>query len=165
MTPIVISTLEMIPNKWKPSELQYYLDQPEYYEESGKLEETCSRSNSSEKPSDNACRKNSQNNNNNNVTADHRVKLKEFKKRVKYLDLVRELNKTVEPESDDYTNCNWGSWHGYQSIGTRTEGLGNKRTGGDHLHTALLKSVRIQRKVLEIWWDLQSFKLQWKPIS
>ena len=40
------------------------------------------------------------------VLADHRVKLKESEKKDKYLDLARELKKTVEHESDDYTNCN-----------------------------------------------------------
>ena len=43
------------------------------------------------------------------VSAEHRVKLKECKKRAKYLDLVRELKKTVEQESNDYTNCKWFS--------------------------------------------------------
>ena len=40
------------------------------------------------------------------VPADHRVKLKESKKKDKYLDLARELKKTMENESDDDTNCN-----------------------------------------------------------
>ena len=40
------------------------------------------------------------------VPADHRVKLKESEKMDKYMDFVRELKKTVEQESDDYTNCN-----------------------------------------------------------
>ena len=37
------------------------------------------------------------------------VKLKENKKKDKYLDLARELKKkqTWEYESDVYTNCNW----------------------------------------------------------
>ena len=40
----------------------------------------------------------------------HRVKLKESEKKDKYLDLARELKKTVEHESDGDTNCNWCSW-------------------------------------------------------
>ena len=56
--------------KWKPSKLQYYWDRLEYREESWRLEETCSHSNSSEKPSANAGVKNSKRrrrmNNNNN---------------------------------------------------------------------------------------------------
>ena len=39
------------------------------------------------------------------VPADHRVKLKESEKNDKYLDLDRELKKTVERESEDYTKC------------------------------------------------------------
>ena len=30
--------------------------------------------------------------------------------------------------------------------------------------TALLRSARILRRVLEIWWDLQSLRFQWKII-
>ena len=41
------------------------------------------------------------------VPADHnRVKVKKSEKWDKYLDLARELKKTVEHEIDDYTNCN-----------------------------------------------------------
>ena len=61
--------------------------------------------------------------------------MKECEKRDKYLDLARELKKkTVEHESDDYTNCNWCSWCSHQRIGTWTGGHGNNRTGGDCLN-------------------------------
>ena len=43
------------------------------------------------------------------VPADHRIKLKECEK--KYLDLARELKKTVEHAGDNYTNCNWCVWN------------------------------------------------------
>ena len=66
------------------------------------------------------------------VPADHRVKLKESKKKDNYLDLTRELKKTVEHESDSYTNCNWCPWYSHQRIGTGTGGLENKRMRGDH---------------------------------
>ena len=46
------------------------------------------------------------------VPANHRIKLKECEKRDKYLDLARELKKTVEHEGDNYTNCDWCLWHG-----------------------------------------------------
>ena len=36
--------------------------------------------------------------------ADYRIKLKECEK---YLDLARELKKTLEHAGDNYTNCNW----------------------------------------------------------
>ena len=41
------------------------------------------------------------------VPANHRVKLKESKKRGKYQDLARELKKTMKHESDGDTNCYW----------------------------------------------------------
>ena len=66
------------------------------------------------------------------VPVNHWVKLKECEKRDKYLDLTRGLRKTVEHESDGYTNCNWCSWYSNQRIGKRTWGLGNKRTSGDN---------------------------------
>ena len=45
------------------------------------------------------------------VSADHRIKLKECEKRNKYLDLARELKKTIEYEGDNYINCDWCFWH------------------------------------------------------
>ena len=80
------------------------------------------------------------------VLADHRVKLKESEKRDKYLDLARELKKL---------------WNMYVTIipivigalGTVTKGLvqgfGNNGAGGDFQTTALLRSARIPRRVLE----------------
>ena len=56
----------------------------------------------------------------------------ENEKRDKYLDLARELKKTVERESDGDTNYNWCSWYRYERIDTETEGFGNMRTSGDH---------------------------------
>ena len=44
------------------------------------------------------------------VPADHRIKLKECEKNDKYLDLPRELKKTMEHAGDIYTNCNWCFW-------------------------------------------------------
>ena len=41
------------------------------------------------------------------VPADYRIKLKECEKKDKYLDLTRELKKTMEHEGDDYTNRDW----------------------------------------------------------
>ena len=43
--------------------------------------------------------------------ADHRIKLKECEKRDKYLDLARELKKTVEHAGENDTNCNWCVWN------------------------------------------------------
>ena len=44
------------------------------------------------------------------VLADHRIKLKECKKKDKYFDLARELKKTMQHEGDNYTNCDWCFW-------------------------------------------------------
>ena len=45
------------------------------------------------------------------VRADHRIKLKECEKKDKYLDLARELKKTMEHSGDNYTNCGWCVWN------------------------------------------------------
>ena len=74
------------------------------------------------------------------VLADHRVKLKECKKNDKYLDLARELKKTVEHENGCYNNCNWCSWYSHQRIGMGTEGLKNKNTSGDHPKYSIVRS-------------------------
>ena len=41
------------------------------------------------------------------VPADHRINLKESEKKDKYLDLARELKRTVEHESNDCANFDW----------------------------------------------------------
>ena len=41
------------------------------------------------------------------VPADHRIKLKEYEKKNKYMDLARELKKTMEHEDDNYTKFDW----------------------------------------------------------
>ena len=43
--------------------------------------------------------------------ADHRIKLKECEKKNKYLDLVKELKKTIEHAGDNYTKNNWCVWN------------------------------------------------------
>ena len=49
------------------------------------------------------------------VAADHRIKLKEREKK-KYLDLVRELKKTMEHDGDNYANCDWYFWFSNSKI-------------------------------------------------
>ena len=46
------------------------------------------------------------------VPADHRIKLKEYDKKDKYLDLARELKNTMEHDGNNYTNCDWCFWYG-----------------------------------------------------
>ena len=65
------------------------------------------------------------------ILADHRIKLKESEKRDKYLDLVRELKKTMQHEGDSHINCNLCTCNNPQRIGKRTGRLGNMRTSGD----------------------------------
>ena len=40
------------------------------------------------------------------LQADHRINMKEYEKKDKYLAIARELKKVVEHESNDFANCN-----------------------------------------------------------
>ena len=99
------------------------------------------------------------------VPADHRIKLKECEKRDKYLDLARELKKL---------------WNMMMTIipivigafGTvikgLLKGLVDLEVGGrvkTTQSTALLKTPRILRRVLETRGDLLSLNFQLKTIS
>ena len=99
------------------------------------------------------------------ILADHRIKLKECEKRDKYLDLAWELKKlwnmkvTITPIV-------------IGALGTITKGLlkglEDLEVGGrveTTQTTALLKTARILRRVLETWGDLLSLNHQWKTIS
>ena len=65
------------------------------------------------------------------LAADHRVKLKENKKRYKYLDLAREL-KNVWNIKVTVIPIVIGARYSHQRIDTETGGLGNIRTSGDY---------------------------------
>ena len=97
------------------------------------------------------------------VPAEHRIKLKECEKRNKYLDFARELKKlrnmlvTIIPIV-------------IGAFGTVTKGLlkglEDLEAGGrvDTIQTtALWRTARILRIVLETWGDLLSLRLQEKP--
>ena len=99
------------------------------------------------------------------VPDDHRIKLKEFEKRDKYLDLARELKKlwnmkvTIIPIVIGVFGTVTNGWFkGLEDleVGVRVETIQK---------TALLKTSRVLRRVLETWEDLLSFNLQWKTIS
>ena len=99
------------------------------------------------------------------LPADHRIKLKEREKKDKYLDLARELKKlwnmmvTIIPiVIGAFGTVTKGLLKGLEDleVGGRVETIQT---------TALLRTARIQRKVLETWGDLLSLKLQWKTIS
>ena len=73
------------------------------------------------------------------VQADHRVKLRENNKRDKYLDLDRELKKTVENERDGDINYNWCTRYSQQRIDTETRELGKKRMRENHPNNSLIE--------------------------
>ena len=49
------------------------------------------------------------------------------------------IEKIVEHENDDDTNCNWSVWYSHQRIGTRTGRLGNKRASGYHPNYSIIE--------------------------
>ena len=99
------------------------------------------------------------------VPADHRIKLKECEKRDKYLDLAREVKKlwnmqvTIIPiVIGAFGTVTKGLLKGLEDleVGGRVEIIQT---------TALLRTDRILRRVLETWGDLLSLTLQWKTIG
>ena len=99
------------------------------------------------------------------VLADHRIKLKESEKKDRYLDLARELKKlwnikvTIVPiVIGAFGTITKGLLKGLEDleVGGRVETI---------QMTALLKTAKILRRVLETWGDLLSLKFQWKTIS
>ena len=99
------------------------------------------------------------------LPADHWIKLKECEKKDRYLNLASELKKRKTLKVSIVPIV-------IGAFGTVTEGL---LKGPEDLEvggrvetiqtTALLKTARILRRVLETWGDLLSIKLQWKTIS
>ena len=99
------------------------------------------------------------------VPVDHRISLEESEKKDKYLDLARELKKlwnmkvTILPiVIGALGTVTKGFLKGLEDweVGERVETIQT---------TALLRTARIVRRVLETWEDLLSLKLQWKTIS
>ena len=170
---------QMLEDEWIPSKLQKYWERPEYWEASWRLEETCCHSGSCERPSAKTDVKNSQwvNNNNNNKSTrpsdrqqnkikekqtcwildfagpvDYSVKLKVSEERNKFLDLSRELKKTMKHENDSNVTWNRCKLYSHQEIDILIGRLGNKW-------------IWILRIVLETGAKLLSFTIQWKSIS
>ena len=90
------------------------------------------------------------------VPANHRINLKEYEKKDKYLDLAKELKELWNMKVTIVTVV-------IGAFGTITKGLlkGLEDLGfGGHMvpiqMTALLRTARILRRVLETWWDLLS---------
>ena len=99
------------------------------------------------------------------VPADHRIKQKECEKKDKYLDFARELKKlgnmkmtTIPIVIGTFSTVTKGLIKGLEDleVGGRVETIQT---------SALLRTARILRRVLETWGDLLSLKLQWKTIS
>ena len=99
------------------------------------------------------------------VPADHRINLKESEKKDKYLHLARELKKLWNMKVTTVPIV-------IGALGTKRKGLlkglEDLEVGGrveTIQTTALLRTARILRRVLESWGDLLSPRLQWKTIS
>ena len=99
------------------------------------------------------------------VPTDHRIKLKECEKKDKYLDLARELKKDMEHEGDNYTYCVSALFTVTKGLLKELEDLEVGRQVETIQTTSLLRTARILRRILEIWGDLLSLKLQWMTIS
>ena len=74
------------------------------------------------------------------VPADHRIKLKECEKKDKYLNLSRELKKTMEHEGENYTNCDWGFRYSNERIIKGIGRLGDRRASGDHPNYRIIEN-------------------------
>ena len=94
------------------------------------------------------------------VPADDRANLKESAKRYKYLDLSREKKKQWDMKVTVIRICNWGTLFSHRL--EELEIIGRLEIIQT---TALLKSVRILRKVLKICGELLLLKVQWEIIS
>ena len=66
------------------------------------------------------------------VPSDHRIKLKKCEKKDKYLELARELKKTIEHKVDNYTNRDGCFWYSHQRIIKGTGGLEVWRRSRDY---------------------------------
>ena len=99
------------------------------------------------------------------VPADHRIKLKECEMKDKYCDLAREFKKLRNMKVTIIPIV-------IGAFGTVTKGLSkgmdDLEVGGrvDTIQTtALLRTTRILRRILETWGELLSLKLQWNTFS
>ena len=155
---------------WRPSKRQHYWKQPEYWEESWRLEETCCHSNFCEKTSANADVKNSKGVNYttrpsvnkqekicyliNSVSVDHRVKIKESEKNRQIIGTCQRALKAGEHKGDSDTICSSYTWNSSQRIGKKTGGIGCQRKDENHTDLQPHTSSRTLRRVQEPWEDL-----------
>ena len=66
----------------------------------------------------------------------------------------------MEHESDDDTSYNWCARYNHQRIGTGTDGLGNKRTSGNHPSSI----VEIGRNTEKRYKDLRKLTVSQNPV-
>ena len=83
-----------------------------------------------------------------------------MKRRINTSTLLGRTEKTVEHESDVYTNYNWCSWYNYQRINKRTGGLGNK--SGNHPHYCI---IEIGQNTERRPGDLKRFAVTQTPVK
>ena len=99
------------------------------------------------------------------VLVDHWIKMKECEKKDKYLDLARELKKlwnmkvTIVPiVIGAFDTVTKGLLKGLEDLKVRGR-VDTIQT------TALVRTARILKRVLDTWEDLLSLRLQWRIIS
>ena len=68
----------------------------------------------------------------------------------------------MENEGDGGTICSWCTWNGPQNLGKTLENLEIKGRIETIQTTALLKLIRILRRVPKTWGDFLLFGLLWK---
>ena len=79
------------------------------------------------------------------------ILMKEHEKKDKYLDLARELKKTMEHKGDSYTNRDWCFWYVSWRIIKGPGGFGSWRPSGDYPNNSIIKRP--------VYWD-ESWRLE-----
>ena len=80
------------------------------------------------------------------IPADHKVKIRGNEKRGKYINLARELKKTMKHEGVSDISCRRCTWDNPQRIDKGLGRLGNKRTSIHHPDYSIIKIVwKIQK--------------------
>ena len=90
------------------------------------------------------------------VPADHRIKLKECEKKDKYLEILWNMKVRIIP----IVIGAFGTVTKRLSNGLQDFEVGEREETNQT--TALLRTAKIMRRVLETWGDFLSLKLQWK---
>ena len=80
----------------------------------------------------------------------------------KFAKILRSCKRAVKAMKQEDDSDSNHSWNSHQKPGKEIELTGDQRKYQDRLTTALQKSAWILRRVLEIWRNLLSLKLQWK---